>query len=158
MANEQAIQMELQDTFPYLNEKIVVTRERRIWAEVASEHFFEVFDYLVKHPKWDFPILCLITGLDSGDNLEFIYHLARRDGTMFNLKTFVPKSNPVHKTVTTDYFPGAELYERELVDVLGAKIEGLPPGNRYPLPDGWPDGQYPLRKDWTPDMLDKGNL
>ncbi|MDR0843210.1 MAG: NADH-quinone oxidoreductase subunit C [Acidobacteriota bacterium] len=152
MANEQAIQMELQDKFPYMNEKIIVARERRIWAEVESSNFFEVFDYLVK--KLDFPVLCLITGLDSGENLEFIYHLAKRDGTMFNLKTFVPKTNPVQKTVTGD-FPGAELYERELVDVLGAVIEGLPPGNRYPLPDDWPEGQYPLRKDWTPDMLDK---
>ena len=153
MANEQAIQMELQDKFPYMSEKIVVTRERRIWAEVESANFFDVFDYMVK--KMDFPFLCLITGLDSGENLEFIYHLARRDGTMCNLKTFIPKSNPVHKTVTVDYFPGAELYERELVDVLGAQIEGLPPGNRYPLPDDWPAGQYPLRKDWTPDMLDE---
>jgi len=151
MANEQAIQKELQEKFPYLNEKITIVRERRLWGEVESVHFFDVFDYIVK--KMDFPILCLITGLDSGENLEFIYHLARRDGTMLNLKTFVPKSNPVHKTVTTEYFPGADLYERELIDVLGAKIEGLPEGNRYPLPDGWPEGQYPLRKDWKPEML-----
>jgi len=153
MSNEQAIQKELQEKFPYFSEKINITRDRRIWAEVESANFFEAFDYIVK--KMDFPILCLIIGLDSGDNLEFIYNLARRDGTMLNLKTFVPKSNPVHKTVTVDYFPGAELYERELVDMFGAKIDGLPEGNRYPLPDGWPEGQYPLRKDWTPDMLDK---
>jgi Ni,Fe-hydrogenase III component G len=154
MANEQAIQMELQDKFPYFSGKINVSGDRRIWAEVESTSFFEAFDYIVK--KMDFPILCLITGLDSGDNLEFIYHLARRDGTMFNLKTFVPKSNPVNKNVVVDYFPGAELYEREHVDVLGAQIVGLPEGNRYPLPDDWPEGQYPLRKDWTPDMLNKG--
>ena len=153
MSNEQAIQLELQKKFPYFSEKINITRDRRIWVEVESANFFEVFDYIVK--KMDFAMLCLITGLDSGENLEFIYHLARRDGTMLNLKTFVPKSNPVHKTVMVDYFPGAELYERELVDCLGAKIEGLPEGNRYPLPDDWPEGQYPLLKDWTPDMLNK---
>jgi len=152
MANEQAIQAELQEKFPYFNEKINISRDRRIWAEVESASFFEAFDYIVK--KMDFSNLPLITGLDSGDNLEFIYHLSRADGTMLNLKTFVPKSNPVHKAVMVDYFPGAELYERELIDVLGAKIEGIPEGNRYPLPDGWPEGQYPLRKDWTPDMLD----
>ena len=153
MANEQAIQQELQEKFPYFDGKITISGERRIWAEVESSKFFEAFDYIVK--KMKFSMLCIITGLDSGDNLEFIYHLSRYDGTMLNLKTFVPKTNPVHKTVTIDYFPGAELYERELVDCLGARIEGLPKGNRYPLPDGWPEGQYPLRKDWTPDMLDK---
>ena len=153
MSNEQAIQKELQEKFSYFAEKINIQSDRRIWAEVESANFFEAFDYIVK--KMDFPMLCLIIGLDSGDNLEFIYHLARRDGTMLNLKTFVPKTNPVHKSVTTDYFPGAELYERELVDCFGAKIEGLPEGNRYPLPDDWPEGQYPLLKSWTPDMLDK---
>ena len=48
----------------------------------------------------------------------------------------------------SDRFPAAHIYERELVDLLGAKVEGLPPGNRYPLPDDWPEVQYPLRKDW----------
>ncbi|MEI6093142.1 MAG: NADH-quinone oxidoreductase subunit C, partial [bacterium] len=67
--------------------------------------------------------------------------------------TYAPKSNPVIKTIT-DTFPGGDLYERELTDLLGAKIDGLPNGIRYPLPDGWPEGQYPLRKDWNREMLD----
>ena len=37
--------------------------------------------------------------------------------------------------------------------MFGIKVEGLPEGERYPLPDGWPEGQYPLRKDWNKDML-----
>ena len=61
----------------------------------------------------------------------------------------VPKDEPVLQTVT-GYFPAAELYEREMVDLLGMQVQGLPPGTRYPLPDGWPAGQYPLRKDWKP--------
>jgi Ni,Fe-hydrogenase III component G len=153
MANEQAIQQELQDKFPYFNEKITISRDRRIWAEVEQANFFEAFDYIVK--KMDFPILPLLFGLDSGENLEFIYLLARRDGTMLNLKTFVPKSNPVHKTISIDYFPNADLYERELIDLFGAKIEGMREGSRYPLTDDWPEGQYPMLKDWTVDMLKK---
>jgi Ni,Fe-hydrogenase III component G len=47
-------------------------------------------------------------------------------------------------------FVGAEIYERELVDLLGVKVEGLPSGNRYPLMDDWPKDQFPLRKDWKP--------
>ena len=53
-----------------------------------------------------------------------------------------------------DTFPGAELYERELVDMFGISVEGLPAGNRYPLPDDWPQGQHPLRKDWKKEMLE----
>lgn len=153
MANEQAIQKELQDKFPYFNEKIIISRDRRIWAEVEQVNFFEAFDYIVK--KMDFPILPLLFGLDSGENLEFIYLLARRDGTMLNLKTFIPKSNPVHRTISIDYFPNADLYERELIDLFGAKIEGMREGSRYPLTDDWPEGQYPMLKNWSNDMLKK---
>ena len=60
------------------------------------------------------------------------------------------------KTVIS-YFPDAEIYEREVVDLFGVTIEGLPPGNSYPLPDDWPKGQYPLRKDWKPE-LKKGEV
>ncbi len=56
------------------------------------------------------------------------------------------------KTIT-DYFSSAEIYERELVDLLGVRVEGLKEGKRYPLPDDWPAGQYPLRKDWKVEML-----
>jgi membrane-bound hydrogenase subunit beta len=66
------------------------------------------------------------------------------------MKTAVPKANPVIKTVT-DVFPAATLYERELMDLLGAKVDGLPAGRRYPLPEDWPVDQFPLRKDWKPD-------
>jgi len=110
-------------------------------------NFAEVFDYAVKQMK--FLHLCTITGLDEGENLAFIYHLAQDSGILLNLKTSVPKDNPVLKTVMP-YFAGAEIYERELVDLLGAKIQGLPAGHRYPLTDDWPKGQFPLRKDWKP--------
>jgi NADH:ubiquinone oxidoreductase subunit C len=78
---------------------------------------------------------------------------------MVNLKTSVIKSNPVINTVTS-FFPGAEIYEREVSDLFGAVVDGLPKGNRYPLTDDWPKGEYPLRKEWklTPEMekeLDK---
>ena len=76
---------------------------------------------------------------------------------MLNLKLAVPKAKPVIKTVS-GLFPGCVIYERELVDLLGAEVEGLPPGERYPLPDNWPAGQYPLRKDWKPEMLDKAGF
>jgi membrane-bound hydrogenase subunit beta len=37
--------------------------------------------------------------------------------------------------------------------LLGAQVEGLPQSSRYPLPDNWPKGQFPLRKDWKAEML-----
>ena len=99
-----------------------------------------------------FPFLCTITGLDNGATLGAMYHLARESGVMLNLSVNVPKENPVLQTVS-GYFPAADAYEREMNDLLGTDVQGLPPGNRYPLPDDWPKDQHPLRKDWKVEML-----
>ena len=151
MTNEETIKKELAEKFGFSTEQIRVARDRRVFLETPYESFRKVFAQAVN--GLEFRHLCTITGLDEGDTLAFVYHLARPDGIILNLKTRVPKTNPVLRTVT-DLFPGGETYERELVDLLGARVEGLPAGNRYPLPEGWPDGQFPLRKDWKPEMLD----
>ena len=154
MNTEEEIQQDLIKNFNFLEDKIRISRVRRIFFEVPADKLEEVLEFLMN--KINFKILCTMTGLDEGITLGIIYHLARKDGIMINMKMSVPKDNPVVKTIT-NYFPAAEYYEREIVDLLGAKVEGLPEGSRYPLPDGWPEGQYPLRKDWKSDMLGKEN-
>ena len=152
MANETEAQNELVKKFGFLEGKVRVQRQRRIFAEVPYQNFIEVFEYAVG--KLGFCILCTITGLDEIDKIAFIYHVAREDGTILNIKTGVPKEDPSIKTITYLY-PGADIYERELMDLLGVKIEGLPEGKRYPLSDDWPKDQFPLRKDWKPDNTKK---
>jgi Ni,Fe-hydrogenase III component G len=142
---EKATVQALLSFFPFLEGKISVQRVRRIRADVEPAHFREVFDRAVD--DLGFHIMCIITGLDEGDNLGFLYHIADDAGTVLGIHTWAPKSSPRIKSVT-DRFPSAHIYEREIVDLLGAEVEGLPPGNRYPLPNDWPKGQYPLRKDW----------
>jgi NADH-quinone oxidoreductase subunit C len=44
--------------------------------------------------------------------------------------------------------PGAVLYEREVHDLLGVVFDGHPSLERLILPDDWPEGVYPLRKDY----------
>lgn len=88
-----------------------------------------------------------ITGLDLRDWFEVIYHIYNDQGVLLNLKTRISREEPKIPTVT-GIFPGVFLYERELMDLFGILVEGIPDGRRYPLPDDWPDGEYPLRKDW----------
>ena len=144
---EIKITQDLINRFPYLNDKVRVQRDRRILTEVDYGNFKEVFEYAIRELKFIF--LCTITGLDETEKISLIYHIARQDGIMLNIKTSVAKTNPVLKTII-EYFPSAQIYERELEDLLGVKVEGLPAGKRYPLPDDWPKRQYPLRKDWKP--------
>jgi len=145
MSVETNIQKELIGKFGFLENNIRTSRPRRIFAEVSADNFEKVFEYAVK--ELYFVMLCGMTGMDDGATFSFMYHIAREDGIMLNLKLSVDKNNPLIKTVT-GYFPGADIYEREVMDLLGAKVKGLPEGTRYPLSDDWPTGEYPLRKDW----------
>ncbi len=145
MEAENKICEELVRSFPFLEGKTRAPRARRIFLETPYDTFFQVLDYVVKTQGFD--RIGTITGLDEGENLTAIYSLIHKAGTVLSIKTSVPKSNPVIQTITK-YYHSADLYERELVDLLGFKVEGLGEGNRYPLPDGWPEGEFPLRKDW----------
>jgi len=48
----------------------------------------------------------------------------------------------------TPIVPGASWAERELFDAVGVKSEGHPDPRRLMLADDWPEGVYPLRRDF----------
>ncbi len=146
MNESETVVQELQAAFPFLAGRATVQRERRVWVDVDRDKFAPVFGHLAKN--LGFTNLLMITGLDAGADLEFIYHLARSRGLIANVKVRCPKGESVETITGT--FPGGHIYERELIDLLGAKIDGLPEGSRYPLPDNWPKDEHPLLKDWKP--------
>ena len=151
MTETETAKRDFEAKFPALAGPMLIQRERRLWIDVPQDVFAQVFEHLVK--GMGFSNLCTITGLDLGADLGFIYHLACDGGIMANVKTRIPKGQAI-KTVTP-IFPGASIYERELEDLFGAVVDGLPPGPRYPLPDDWPTDTHPLLKDWgTPTAVE----
>ena len=141
--------------YPELAGSIKVQGENRIWMKIDYAHFRKFLEFAVSDLKTD--VFCMLTGLDDKEKFSFIYHMADLAGLMLNIETSVSKTNASIATIT-DMYPAAELQERELTDLLGVAVEGLSEGHRYPLPDNWPEGEYPLRKDWTQDRLNKNPL
>ena len=86
-----------------------------------------------------------LTGLDLGETIGLMYHI-RSNGGIFTIRTEVPKQNPKLATIA-DILPGAVFHEREAADLFGVVFEGHPNPARLVLPDDWPVGLYPLRKD-----------
>ena len=120
-------------------------RLRRIFGRVEAANVNAALAVL--KDSLGFTYVATISGLDLGEDFEIIYHLAN-EYTNLNLRTRIPKANP-HLESVCGVLPGAVLYERELQDMFGIVVDHIPDPRRLVLPDDWPEGQYPLRKDWT---------
>lgn len=83
-----------------------------------------------------------ITGNDLGDRIEVIYHLIHKQKTI-NVKVSLDGGKPSVESVTKIY-PGANLFERELYEMLGVAVKGHPNLKRLFLDKNSPE--TPLRK------------
>lgn len=122
---------------------ITVQRKNRLWLEVKPESLLELLAFL---KGMGYSHIATITGMDLGESLAAFYHLTDTH-MIITIRAKTPRTAPGLPT-TAGLFPGTDGYERELEDMFGIKIAGLKPGRRYPLPDDFPAGQHPLRKDW----------
>jgi len=91
--------------------------------------------------------IATISGVDVGDGYELLYHFGPDTGSL-TMRTKIPKENP-HIESLCPSFPGAILYERELQDMFGIAVDHIPDPRPLIVPDDWPAGNFPLRKDWT---------
>jgi Ni,Fe-hydrogenase III component G len=67
-------------------------------------------------------------------------------GTVVTLLVKIDKEKPEVPTLA-DTVAGAIVYEREIHDIMGITPVGHPDLRRQVLPEDWPEGVYPLRKD-----------
>lgn len=119
-----------------------IVQDRRLVASLKKEDYKDFFSDLREK---DLRYLAAITGTDMGNEFEIIYHISIDDGTLFDAKVTVEKEDGKLDTVT-DIFPGAILYERELMDMLGLEIVDHPDPRRLFLADDWPEDKHPLRR------------
>lgn len=144
MEKENEIVEKLRD---FLKENLVratVPKKRRIFVYIKKDTLKDAVNYLVKDLK--FKHLSTITGVDLGGEIEVIYHLAYEGSIVLSVRLTVSEKNPSIPTIT-DLIPGAVLYEREVHDLLGVNFEGHPDLSPLVLPEEWPQGVYPLRKE-----------
>ncbi len=107
-----------------------------------------------------FPHFAVIAGNDLGTEVELLYifsvfYGARFGEYMVTIGINLPKSDLVVPTIT-DLIPGALFSEREKQEFFGITVTGIPDGRRLFLPEDFPQGVYPWRKDETgipPEMV-----
>jgi len=67
---------------------------------------------------------------------------------MVTVTAVIPKADPVVDSLS-DLIPGLLLSEREKQEMMGVKVANIPDGRRMFLPEDFPQGVYPWRKDET---------
>ena len=93
--------------------------------------------------------LSAITGMDPGletEQLEVLYHFCA-GAAVITLRVPIPRHAPVVPSLS-QIIPSAEVFERELKEMFGVMVSGLPTPEHLYLPDDWPDTTYPLRTDF----------
>jgi Ni,Fe-hydrogenase III large subunit/Ni,Fe-hydrogenase III component G len=78
-----------------------------------------------------------------------------RDHVLCSVLTHVPPDDPKLDSISS-VVPAANWAEREIMDMVGVTMEGHPYPKRLVVPDGWPDGVHPLRKDFAWNQIPEG--
>jgi len=124
------------------SEQITHSAPQRLDAELMAQNLYPTVAALVD-AHWGY--LVAITGLDHGSSLEILYHFAAGPAVA-TLRVSVPREAASVPSIC-HIIPSASLYERELIEMLGVTVQDTPDSNRLFLPDDWPTGVFPLRKD-----------
>jgi len=119
-----------------------------IWMKIETGILHDAVAELI---SIDFPHLGVISAVDMIEEIDVIYHMTVFFGSKGSEITVsfivsVPKENPVVPTIS-DLIPGAVYSEREKQELMGVIVDGIPDQRGLFLPDDFPEGIYPWRKD-----------
>lgn len=121
--------------------------DRRIFAEVEPRDIPAVSRLLFRELGARFQIA---SGIDTPTSIEILYHWAFDEhGFVVTLKTRLDRDAPEIESLT-NICKGTEWIEREIWELLGVNFKNHPDMRHLLLKDDWPEGQYPLRRDYHP--------
>lgn len=90
----------------------------------------------------------IASGVDARYHMEILYHFTFDElNYLISFRVKLDKTNLEIDSITP-IFDGANWVEREIHELLGINFKGHPDMRKLLLPDDWPDGVYPLRRDY----------
>ena len=135
------IKATLQDRLLGLEERSV----KRVFIEVLPNDVPEASRLMFQDLQARFQIA---TGVDSPTAIEVLYHWALDSlGCVVTVRTRLNRENPEIESIAP-LCPAAEWIEREMWELLGIRFRNHPDLRHLLLRDDWPEGKYPLRRDY----------
>ena len=130
---------------------------KRVYIEINPGVLVPVVTYIFKDLGARFNIA---SGLETREHFEILYHFTFEALDMVVSLRVVLGRDKLEIASLTCVFEGANWIEREINEMLGIKFTGHPDLRRLLLPEDWPEGVYPLRRDykeWDPNAIrDRG--
>jgi len=125
--------------------EVVDKSPKRVYIEIKHESLVKVASYIFKDLKARFNTA---SGVDMRNHMEILYHFLIEDiNLLISLRVKLQKPK-LEIDSLVPVFEGANWIEREIHEILGVNFKGHPDLKRLLLPDDWPDGVYPLRRDY----------
>ena len=125
--------------------EILDERSKKVYIEIKQESLVKVASYIFKDLKARFNTA---SGVDMRNHMEILYHFLIEDiNLLISLRVKLQKPK-LEIDSLVPVFEGANWIEREMHEILGINFKGHPDLKRLLLPDDWPDGVYPLRRDY----------
>ncbi|MEA3454423.1 MAG: NADH-quinone oxidoreductase subunit C [Candidatus Caldatribacteriota bacterium] len=125
--------------------EVVDKSPKRVYIEIKHESLVKVVSYIFKDLKARFNTA---SGVDMRNHMEILYHFLIEDiNLLISLRVKLQKPK-LEIDSLVPVFEGANWIEREMHEILGINFKGHPDLKRLLLPDDWPDGVYPLRRDY----------
>ena len=155
--NRQEILQALKEKFSEEVTGVYEKSAKRVYVEIKPSAIIEMAQFLFKEIGARFNIA---SGVDARNHMEILYHFTEEDiDLVISLRVHLPKTK-LEIDSLTPVFTAAQWIEREMHELLGINFLGHPELKPLLLPEDWPEGVYPLRKDykeWDPNAIrDRG--
>lgn len=133
-----------------------VPSARRIYIPVRAEALRDVVGWLYRELGCRF---ATASAVDAPEGIEILYHFVLDPADLIvTLRLITDRSSPSAPSLTP-ILAAAAFIEREIHELFGVNFPGHPDLRRLLLPDEWPAGVHPLRRDyveWDPNAIREG--
>jgi len=135
----------IQDKFSDKILKWFEHNENRIYIDIDPDQLVPFARYLFEDLEARFIIA---SGVDTPrGGIEVLYHFDFYQlPQVVSLRVFLKKPDLEVESLAP-YIKGTEWIEREIAELLGINVKNHPNMVHLLLPDDWPEGKYPLRRD-----------
>jgi len=121
--------------------------QKRAYIDIYPKDVVDVVRYIFKDMGLRFNIA---SAVDDFDELEILYHFTY-DPTaiIISVRAMLKDKNDPHIDTITGVTRSAWWIEREIHELFGIEFDGNNDLRPLLLPDDWPSGVYPLRKNFV---------